>query len=154
MILNNIGEIMKIKYIVPLILLCFASSSFSLPSKLSEYISTHPQWKTNDQAAFSYITNRCGLLYTVISERYKNMPDATVIYNNATQQALLFVVSSKESFERNGGSTKSFQDRAAKWAKIYGEEAVKNIDIGGEMISGDFKEDVTTCSSVVLPALN
>jgi len=145
---------MKFKYIVPMLLLIFASSSFSLPSKLSEYISSHPSWKTSDQAAFSYITSRCGLLYTVVSERYKNMPDATDIYNNSTQAALLFILSSKESYEKNGGSTQSFQDRAAKWAQIYGEEAVKNIDISGEMITGDFKEDINTCSLKVLPALN
>jgi hypothetical protein len=59
----------------------------------------------------------------------------------------------KRLLKKNGGTTKAFQDRAAKWAKIYGEEAVKNIDINGEMLSGELKEDVTTCSAIVLPAL-
>ena len=144
---------MKYKIILTLLIFTFSSSSFSLPSRLSEYISSHPSWKSSDSAAFSFITNRCGLLYTVISERYKNMKDASDIYNNAVQQALVFVVASKETFEKNGGTTKAFQDRAAKWAKIYGEEAVKNIDINGEMLSGELKEDVTTCSAIVLPAL-
>ena len=144
---------MKSKYFLAILLISFATSSFSLPLRLSAYISEHPEWKTLDQAAFSYITNRCGLLYIVISERYKNMPNAADIYNNSVQQALIFITSSKDSFEKNGGSSNAFEERAAKWAKIYGEEAVKNIDISGEMITGDFKEDITTCSSLALPAL-
>jgi hypothetical protein len=144
---------MKSKHFLAILLISFATSSFSIPLRLSKYISEHLDWKTSDQAAFSYITNRCGLLYTVISERYKNMSDAADIYNNSVQQALIFIVASKDSFEKNGGSSDAFEERAAKWAKIYGEEAVKNIDLSGEMITGDFKEDITSCSSLVLPAL-
>ena len=66
--------------------------------------------------------------------------------------ALYYILSvpAKNTF---GGEKKAFQERAKKWVLIYGEEAVNNIDIYGEMIHGDIKSDITTCTSKVKPIL-
>jgi hypothetical protein len=136
-----------------LLLFLIPNISYALPVTLNEYISKHPSWSSSDKASFSYITNRCGLLFVVISERYKNMTDGEQIYKMSLMNAVTFSKVSSDTYYAFGGEKKAFQERAKKWVLIYGEEAVNNIDIYGEMIHGDIKSDITTCTSKVKPIL-
>ena len=60
---------------------------------------------------------------------------------------------SSDTYKEMGGKTNAFQERAKKWARIYGEEGVNNIDVYGEMIHGDVKRDVSSCMDKVMPAI-
>jgi len=136
-----------------LLLFLIPNITFALPVTLNEYISKHPSWSSSDKASFSYITSRCGLLFVVISERYKNMTGGEEIYKMSLMNAVTFTKVSSDTYKAIGGETVAFQERAKKWALIYGEEAVNNIDIYGEMIHGDIKSDISTCTSKVKPTL-
>ena len=136
-----------------LMLFLIPNISFALPITLNEYISKHPSWNTSDKSSFSYITSRCGILFVVISERYKNMTGGEEIYKMALTNAVIFSKVSSDTYKEMGGKTNAFQERAKKWARIYGEEGVNNIDVYGEMIHGDVKRDVSSCMDKVMPAI-
>jgi hypothetical protein len=136
-----------------LLLFLIPNITYALPVTLNEYIYKHSSWSSSDKASLSYITSRCGILFIVISERYKNIADAQEIYNMSLMNAVTFSKVSSDIYKEIGGETVAFQERAKKWSLIYGQEAVNNIDIYGEMIHGDIKSDISTCESKVKPIL-
>jgi|GEM_PF-5535431 len=139
-----------------LLLFLIPNFAFSLPETLNQYISKHPTWNSTDMASLSYITSRCALLTLVISEQYKNQSDAQAkeLYKLTSSRAAIFTVFSDSVYKANGGTTKSFQDRAKIWAKLYGEEGVSNINVYGTYIKGDIASDLSTCGEQVLPIIN
>ena len=136
-----------------LIFFLIPNLAYSLPETLDEYISQHPTWNSSDMALLSYITSRCSVLSLVISERYKNQNDAQSkkLYKLTSSRATLFAIYSDAAFKEIGGTTKSFQERAKVWAKLYGEEGVSNTNVYGTFIRGDIASDLTTCGEQVLP---
>ena len=126
---------------------------FALPQTLNSYMSKHSTWNSSDKASLSYVTSRCAVVFLIISERYKNMDGGQDIYQMALMNAANFSNASSVTYKSIGGEDKAFQERATKWAKIYGEEAVNNIDVYGEMIHGDLKSDVSSCMDKVKPAI-
>jgi len=136
------------------------NATFVLPVTLNEYISKHSSWNSSDKASLSYIASRCGILFELISERYKNIADAQEIYNMSLANADIFSRASSDIYKTrciNYACIKeekiTSQEREKKWALIYEEEVKKNIDIYGEMILGDIKSDFLTCTSKVKPIL-
>ena len=75
----------------------------------------------------SYISTRCGILFVVISERYKNLPNAQNVYKQSLNNAAFFTKFSSAAYEVAGGKTKAFQDRARTWAEIYGVKYIGSI---------------------------
>ena len=135
-------------------------NNFILTVTLDKYISKYSSWNSSDKAALSYIASRCGILFEVISERYKNIADAQKNYNIAIRNSIFFSRASSDIYKTrciNYDCIKEkkiiSQEREKKWGLIYGEEVVKNIDIYGEMIHGDIKSDISTCISKVKPNL-
>ena len=135
-------------------------NNFILTVTLDKYISKYSSWNSSDKAALSYIASRCGILFEVISERYKNIADAQKNYNIAIRNSIFFSRASSDIYKTrciNYDCIKekkiTSQEREKKWGLIYGEEVVKNIDIYGEMIHGDIKSDISTCISKVKPNL-
>ena len=47
------------------------NATFSIPVTLNEYMSKNSSWSSSDKASLSYIASRCGILFEVISVRYK-----------------------------------------------------------------------------------
>tara|TARA_B110000971_G_scaffold207991_1_gene232735 strand:+ start:17 stop:466 length:450 start_codon:yes stop_codon:yes gene_type:complete len=145
-----------------LLLLLFLTPciTFASPATLNEYISKHSSWSSSDKASLSYIASRCGILFEVISVRYKNIDDAQEIYNTSLINAVTFSRASSDIYKTrciNFDCIKvekiASQEREKKWASIYEEEAEKNIDVYGEIIHGVIKSDFSTCISAVKPIL-
>ena len=135
------------------------NTTFILPVTLNEYISKHSSWNSSDKASLSYIASRCGILNKVIAERYKDV-GAQDEYNKAIIDAVFFSRASSDIYKTrciNYACIKEekiiAQERVKKWRLIYGEEAVNNIDVYGEMIYGDIKSDISTCMNKVKPIL-
>jgi len=136
------------------------NSTFASPGTLNEYISKHSSWSSSDTASLSYIASRCGILFEVISERYKNIADAQEIYNRSLMNAVIFSRASSDIYKARcinlaciEDETIASQERTKKWALIYRDEAEININIYGEMIYGDVKSDFSTCIGKVKPIL-
>ena len=136
------------------------NATFALSVTLNEYISKHSSWNSSDKASLSYIASRCGILFELISERYKNIADAQEIYNMSLANADIFSRASSDIYKTrciNYACIKNkkiiAQEREKKWALIYEEEVKKNIDIYGEIIRGVIKSDFSTCMSKVKPIL-
>ena len=136
------------------------NAAFVLPGNLNEYMSKHSSWNSTDKSSLSYIASRCGILFEVISERYKNIADAQKNYNIALRNSIFFSRASSDIYKTrciNYACIKEkkiiAQEREKKWALIYEEEVVKNIDIYGKIIHGDIKSDFSTCMSKVKPVL-
>ena len=133
---------------------------FALPETLDDYMSKNSSWNTSDRASLSYITLRCGVLFEQISDFYKNraesQEDCKVLSNNATN---FFRVSSdiyKTScinFDCIKVEKKASQEKVKKWALIYKEGLVNNINTYDEMIHGDIKSDLSTCKIKVKPVI-
>ena len=51
------------------------------------------------------------------------------------------------------GKSEKTQEKVKKWALIYKEELVNNINSYDEMIHGDIKSDFSTCKIKVKPIL-
>ena len=135
------------------------NTTFILPVTLNEYISKHSSWNSSDKASLSYIASRCGILNKVIAERYKDV-GAQDKYNKAIIDAVFFSRASSDIYKTrciNYACIKEkkiiAQEREIKWALIYEEEAVKNIDIYGKIIHGAIKSDLSTCTIKVKPVL-
>ena len=133
--------------------------TLSPPVTLNEYISNHPSWNSFDKSSLSYIASRCGILNKVIAERYKDV-GAQDEYNKAIIDAVFFSRASSDIYKTrciNYACIKEekiiAEERVKKWRLIYGEEAVNNIDVYGEMIYGDIKSDISTCMNKVKPIL-
>ena len=134
------------------------NATFTLPDTLNEYISKNSSWNSSDKSALSYIASRCGILNKVISERFKNNAAAQDVYNLSLMDAILFSRVSSDIYKTrciNYDCIKEkkiiTQEREKKWASLYEEEVVKNIDIYGKIIHGDLKSDFSTCSIKVKP---
>ena len=143
-----------------LLLFLIPSIAFALPVTLNEYISKHSSWNSSDKASLSYIASKCGILFKAISERYKNIAGAQDIYNVSLMNSVTFSRASSDIYKTrciNFDCIKvkkiASEERKKKWALIYGEELLKNINIYGEMIHGDIKSDISTCTSKVKPIL-
>ena len=147
--MENIEEVRKNK----------DNATFTLPDTLNEYISKHSSWNSSDKSSLSYIASRCGILNKVISERYKDV-GAQDEYNRAIINTVFFSRASSDIYKTrciNYACIKEkkiiAQEREKKWALIYEEELVKNIDIYGKIIHGDIKSDFSTCTIKVKPVL-
>jgi len=132
------------------------NATFSLPATLNEYISQHPSWGSSDKASLSYIASRCGILFEVLSERYKNIVGAQESYNMSLINALIFSRASSDIYKTRCGNLACIdeekitsQEREKKWASIYEEEAEININTYGDIINGDIRSDFITCTSKV-----
>ena len=136
------------------------NATFSIPVTLNEYMSKNSSWSSSDKASLSYIASRCGILFEVISDRYKNIADAQEIYNMSLMNAVIFSRASSDIYKTRCINLACIEEekitsqkREKKWALIYEEEAEININIYGEMIHGDIKNDFSTCTSKVKPIL-
>ncbi|MDC0542082.1 hypothetical protein OAO24_01235 [Methylophilaceae bacterium] len=143
-----------------LLLLLIPNVIFALSATLDDYMSKNPSWNTSDRVSLSYITLRCGVLFEQISNFYKNgaesQEDYKVLSKNATN---FFRVSSdiyKTScinFDCIKVEKKASQEKVKKWALIYKEGLVNNINTYDEMIHGDIKSDLSTCKIKVKPVI-
>ena len=136
------------------------NTTFILPVTLNEYISKHSSWNSSDKSSLSYIASRCGILNKVISERFKNNVAAQDVYKLSLMDAVFFSRASSDIYKTsciNYACIKEkkivAQEREKKWALIYEEEAVKNIDTYGNIIHVDIKSDFSTCTIKVKPVL-
>ena len=136
------------------------NATFALSVTLNEYISKHSSWNSSDKASLSYMASRCGILFEVISERYKNIANAQEIYNTSLMNTVTFSRASSDIYKTRCINLACIEvekiasrERSKKWTLIYEEEAEKNIDIYGEIIRGVIKSDFSTCMSKVKPIL-
>ena len=144
-----------------LILLLFAPNFLlAIPLTLSEYIAKNPSWNSSDRPSLSYITLRCGVLFEQISELYKNNVEEQETYKIASTDAINFFRASSDiyktsciNYECIKVEKKDSQEKVKKWALIYKEELMNNINNHGEMIHGDIKSDFSTCKIKVKPIL-
>ena len=148
--MENIEEVRKNK----------DNPNFILPGTLDAYISEHSSWNSSDKSSLSYIASRCGILFEVTAERYKNIADAQENYNMSLTNAVAFSRASSDIYKTrciNYACIKEkkiiAQEREKKWTLIYKEEAKKNIDIYSEMIHGFINSDFSTCINKVKPIL-
>ena len=144
-----------------LILLLFAPNFLlATPLTLSEYIAKNPSWNSSDRPSLSYITLRCGVLFEQISELYKNNVEEQETYKIAPTDAINFFRASSDiyktsciNYECIKVEKKDSREKVKKWALIYKEELMNNINNNGEMIHGDIKSDFSTCKIKVKPIL-
>ena len=144
-----------------LILLLFEPNFlFAIPLTLSEYIAKNPSWNSSDRPSFSYITLRCGVLFEQISELYKNNVEEQETYKIGPTDAINFFRASSDiyktsciNYECIKVEKKDSQEKKKKWALIYKEELMNNINNNGEVIHGDIKSDFSTCKIKVKPIL-
>ena len=144
-----------------LILLLFAPNFLlAIPLTLSEYIAKNPSWNSSDRPSLSYITLRCGVLFEQISELYKNNVEEQETYKIAPTDAINFFRASSDiyktsciNYECIKVEKKDSREKVKKWALIYKEELMNNINNHGEMIHGDIKSDFSTCKIKVKPIL-
>ena len=144
-----------------LILLLFAPNFLlAIPLTLSEYIAKNPSWNSSDRPSLSYITLRCGVLFEQISELYKNNVEEQETYKIAPTDAINFFRASSDiyktsciNYECIKVEKKDSREKVKKWALIYKEELMNNINNNGEMIHGDTKSDFSTCKIKVKPIL-
>jgi len=150
----------KLLLLLLLLLFLIPNITFALPATLNEYISKHSSWNSSDKASLSYMASRCGILFEVISERYKNIANAQEIYNTSLMNTVTFSRASSDIYKTRCINLACIEvekiasrERSKKWTLIYEEEAEKNIDIYGEIIRGVIKSDFSTCMSKVKPIL-
>ena len=72
---------------------------FALPQTLNSYMAKHSTWSSSDKASLSYITSRCGVVFLIISERYKNMDGGQNIYQMALMNAANFTTVSSDTYK-------------------------------------------------------
>ena len=143
-----------------LLLFLIPNVIFALPDTLSEYMSKNPSWNTSDRTSLSYITLRCGVLFEQISELYKNRAESQEAYKVSSKNATNFFRVSSDiyktsciNFDCIKVEKKASQKKVKKWALIYKEELVNNINTYHEMIHGDIKSDFSTCKAKVKPVI-
>ena len=143
-----------------LLLLLISNVTFALPATLTEYISKNPSWNTSDRASFSYITLRCGVLFEQISDFYKNKAESQEAYKASLKNAKNFFRVSSDiyktsciNFDCIKVEKKASQEKVKKWALIYKEELVNNINTYDQIIHGDIKSDFSTCKFKVKPVI-
>ena len=144
-----------------LILLLIAPNFLlAMPLTLSEYIAKNPSWISSDRSSLSYITLRCGVLFEQITEFYKNNAEEQEIYKIAPTDAKNFSRASSDiyktsciNYECIKVEKKDSQEKEKKWALIYKEELMNNINNDDEMIHGYIRSDFSTCKINVEPIL-
>ena len=133
---------------------------FALPATLDDYMSKNPSWNTSDRARLSYITLRCGVLFEQISDFYKNRAESQEDYKVSSNNAKNFLRVSSDIYKTScinldciKVEKKASQEKEKKWALIYKEELVNNINTYDQMIHGDIKSDFSTCKVKVKPVI-
>ena len=147
------------KKLLPLLIL-IPNVIFALPATLDNYMSKNPSWNTSDRASLSYITLRCGVLFEQISDFYENRADSQEEYKISSKDSSNFFRVSSDiyktsciNFDCIKVEKKASQEKVKKWALIYKEELVNNINTYDEMIHGDIKSDFSTCKIKVKPVI-
>ena len=133
---------------------------FALQATLDNYMSKNPSWNTSDRASLSYITLRCGVLFKKISDLYENRADSQEEYKISSKNSTYFFRVSSDiyktsciNFDCIKVEKKASQEKVKKWALIYKEELVNNINAYDEIIHGDIKSDFSSCRIKVKPII-
>jgi hypothetical protein len=133
---------------------------FALPETLDDYMSKNSSWNTSDRASLSYITLRCGVLFKQISDFYENRSESQEEYKISSNNSTYFFRVSSDiyktsciNFDCIKVEKKASQEKVKKWALIYKEELVNNINVYDEIIHGDIKSDFSSCSIKVKPII-
>lgn len=133
---------------------------FALPETLDDYMSKNSSWNTSDRASLSYITLRCGVLFKQISDFYENRSESQEEYKISSNNSTYFFRVSSDiyktsciNFDCIKVEKKASQEKVKKWALIYKEELVNNINAYDEIIHGDIKSDFSSCSIKVKPII-
>ena len=143
-----------------LLFLLIPNVAFALTATLDDYMSKNPSWNTSDRASLSYVTLRCGVLFEQISDFYKNKAESHEDYKVSSKNATNFFRVSSDIYKTNcinfdciKVEKKVSQEKVKKWALIYKEGLVNNINTYDEMIHGDIKSDFSTCKIKVKPVI-
>ena len=133
---------------------------FALPETLDDYMSKNSSWNTSDRASLSYITLRCGVLFKQISDFYENRSESQEEYKISSKNSTDFFRVSSDiyktsciNFDCIKVEKKASQEKVKKWALIYKEELVNNINAYDEIIHGDIESDFSSCSIKVKPII-
>jgi hypothetical protein len=133
---------------------------FALPETIDDYMSKNSSWNTSDRASLSYITLRCGVLFKQISDFYKNRSESQEEYKISSNNSTYFFRVSSDiyktsciNFDCIKVEKKASQEKVKKWALIYKEELVNNINAYDEIIHGDIESDFSSCSIKVKPII-
>jgi hypothetical protein len=123
-------------------------------------MSKNSSWNTSDRASLSYITLRCGVLFKQISDFYENRSESQEEYKISSNNSTYFFRVSSDiyktsciNFDCIKVEKKASQEKVKKWALIYKEELVDNINEYDEIIHGDIKSDFTSCRIKVKPII-
>ena len=133
---------------------------FALPETIDDYMSKNSSWNTSDRASLSYITLRCGVLFKQISDFYENRSESQEEYKISSNNSTYFFRVSSDiyktsciNFDCIKVEKKASQEKVKKWALIYKEELVNNINAYDEIFHGDIKSDFTSCRIKVKPII-
>jgi hypothetical protein len=133
---------------------------FALPETIDDYMSKNSSWNTSDRASLSYITLRCGVLFKQISDFYENRSESQEEYKISSNNSTYFFRVSSDiyktsciNFDCIKVEKKASQEKVKKWALIYKEELVNNINAYDEIIHGDIESDFSSCSIKVKPII-
>ena len=133
---------------------------FALPETIDDYMSKNSSWNTSDRASLSYITLRCGVLFKQISDFYENRSESQEEYKISSNNSTYFFRVSSDiyktsciNFDCIKVEKKASQEKVKKWALIYKEELVNNINAYDAIIHGDIKSDFSTCKIKVKPVI-
>jgi hypothetical protein len=133
---------------------------FALPETIDDYMSKNSSWNTSDRASLSYITLRCGVLFKQISDFYENRSESQEEYKISSNNSTYFFRVSSDiyktsciNFDCIKVEKKASQEKVKKWALIYKEELVNNINAYDEIIHGDIESDFTSCRIKVKPII-
>jgi hypothetical protein len=123
-------------------------------------MSKNSSWNTSDRASLSYITLRCGVLFKQISDFYENRSESQEEYKISLNNSTYFFRVSSDiyktsciNFDCIKVEKKASQEKVKKWALIYKEELVNNINAYDEIIHGDIESDFSSCSIKVKPII-
>jgi hypothetical protein len=123
-------------------------------------MSKNSSWNTSDRASLSYITLRCGVLFKQISDFYENRSESQEEYKISSNNSTYFFRVSSDiyktsciNFDCIKVEKKASQEKVKKWALIYKEELVNNINAYDEIIHGDIESDFSSCSIKVKPII-
>ena len=147
------------KKLLPLLIL-IPNLIFALPETLDDYMSKNSSWNTSDRASLSYITLRCGVLFKQISVFYENRAESQEEYKISSKNSTYFFRVSSDiyktsciNFDCIKVEKKASQEKVKKWALIYKEELVNNINDYDELIHGDIESDFSSCKIKVKPVI-
>jgi hypothetical protein len=142
------------------LLILIPNVTFALPETLDDYMSKNSSWNTSDRASLSYITLRCGVLFKQISDFYENRSESQEEYKISSNNSTYFFRVSSDiyktsciNFDCIKVEKKASQEKVKKWALIYKEELVNNINAYDEIIHGDIESDFSSCSIKVKPII-